>query len=245
MRQKVNLHLHTSDDPKDNVPYSVYQALDHASALGFDALALTCHAKFTFKKEYGDYGRAKGLLVIPGIEIRLAGKDVVILNCGQEVEKLKTFEDLKNYKRNNPEILVLAPHPFVWARQSLSSRLAENIELFDAIELTIFHNRIFNFNKKARQLARKYDKPLVATSDTHFLKNLERGFALVETDTCTTAALFAAIKNKKIKNEIKPMGLPSMLEFRAKGLYRRLLKRFAKQTPPTVQPAMLHKDTKD
>ena len=40
---KVDLHLHTSEDPVDIITHSARQLIDRAAELGFDALALTLH----------------------------------------------------------------------------------------------------------------------------------------------------------------------------------------------------------
>jgi predicted metal-dependent phosphoesterase TrpH len=95
--------------------------------------------------------------------------------------------------------------------------------LFDAIELTVFSNKIFNFNKKTRAVAEKYNKPLVATSDTHFLKDLERGYALIDANQKTPEATFEAIKKRSFKNQLSPMSPLAMLEFRIKGILRKIL----------------------
>lgn len=212
---KVNLHLHTANDPKDNISYSTYEAIDHAQKHNFDVLALTCHKKITCKKEYGDYAAKKGILLIPGIEARIENKDIIILNYDKEIEKVKTFEELKNYKKNNPQIFILAPHPFVphYTNVSLGKKLEQNISLFDAIELTVFSNKIFNFNKKAKRIAKKYNKPLIATSDTHFLKDIERGYALINAQEKTVGPVLTAIKKELVKNKLNPMGLLTMTEF--------------------------------
>jgi hypothetical protein len=224
---KTNLHLHTADDPKDNVNYTVFQIIDHAKNLGFSVLALTCHQKFAYKKEYADYASPKDILLIPGIEAKIEGKHVIVLNCNKDIENIKTFEQLKNYKNNNPQIFILATHPFVPHHKlvSLGQELIRNINLFDAIELTVFSNKIFNFNKKASAVAEKHNKPLIAVSDTHFLKDLKRGYVLIDTNQKTPEAIFEAIKKGSFENKLNPMNPLAMLEFRIKGILRKILRK--------------------
>jgi len=38
---KVELHTHTADDPVDAIPHTTHQLIDHAAALGYDALMVT------------------------------------------------------------------------------------------------------------------------------------------------------------------------------------------------------------
>ena len=40
---KVDLHIHTLDDPKDALDYSAHELLERAAALGFRVLAITLH----------------------------------------------------------------------------------------------------------------------------------------------------------------------------------------------------------
>jgi predicted metal-dependent phosphoesterase TrpH len=218
MQVKANLHLHTGDDPKDSISYSPFEAIDKAAELGIDVLAFTCHEKFTHKKECEDYARDKGIFLISGIETRIEGKDTIILNCDEKIEQIKTFKDLEKYKNLRPHIFVLAPHPFVphSDKASLGAKWIENIDLYDAVELSVFSNKILNFNKKMRKLAEKYKQPIIATGDTHFLKDMDRGYAIIETKEKTPQAIFEAIRQKNFKNHSRPMGLTAMFFFIAK-----------------------------
>jgi predicted metal-dependent phosphoesterase TrpH len=40
---KVDLHIHTLNDPKDVIDYSAHQLLERAHSLGFAVLAITLH----------------------------------------------------------------------------------------------------------------------------------------------------------------------------------------------------------
>ncbi|MBU1091731.1 PHP domain-containing protein [Patescibacteria group bacterium] len=207
---KTNLHFHTGDDPLDNLSYSAYQAIDHANKLGFGALSFTCHTKLVHKKEYEEYANKKNILLLPGIEATIEDKHVVIINCDKEIENIRSMEELRIYKKNNPKILIIAPHPFVWSRKSLGKKLVENIDLFDAIELSVFSNKFFNFNKKAIRIAKKHNKPIIATSDTHSLKDLKRGYTLINAENKNAENILSSIKNRKFKNKMDSMGLIAM-----------------------------------
>ncbi|MDO8555271.1 MAG: PHP domain-containing protein [bacterium] len=227
---KTNLHFHSKEDPVDGLHYSIYQAVDYAEKLNFGALAITSHRTFSYKKEYGDYARGKNILLIPGIEANIEGKHIVILNCDKDSERIKSFDELKNYKKMNTQIFVLVPHPFVSSAKSLGGELLEkHIDLFDAIELSIFSNKIFDFNKKAEEAAEKYKKPLIATSDTHSLGFLNRGYTLVDAEERTIDSLFDSIKKYKMKNEIINMPLTMMARFHLKGLLVQLKNPAAKE----------------
>src|SRR5213595_3391819 len=109
---KVDLHIHTLDDPKDAVDYSAHQLLERASLLGFRVLAITLHdAVFERKEVYAD-AAAMGILLIPAAEVRLCGGDVIVLNVSaEEVAGLKDFDDLRKLRaQRGNSIFTIAAH---------------------------------------------------------------------------------------------------------------------------------------
>ena len=65
---KVDLHLHTADDPLDRIRHSGAELVDRAAALGFDALAITLHDAQFDAARLRAYARERGVLLIPGVE---------------------------------------------------------------------------------------------------------------------------------------------------------------------------------
>src|SRR5438445_5784394 len=91
---KVDLHIHTVDDPKDVVDYSAHQLLERARALGFGVLAITLHDAVFDRPEVFADAAAMGILLLPAAEMRLQGADVIVLNIdNEEAAGLRTFED--------------------------------------------------------------------------------------------------------------------------------------------------------
>lgn len=175
---KVDLHIHTLDDPKDIIDYSAHQLLERAKSLGFGVLAITLHdAVFERPEVYAD-AAAMGILLISAAEVRLQGADVIILNVSaNEVEGLKDFDDLRRLRaRRGQSIFTIAPHPFYVLGGSIGSRLVREIDCFDAIELCHFHKGPLNPNRRAARVARRFDKPLIATSDAHRLHAFGRHY---------------------------------------------------------------------
>src|SRR5438067_8574736 len=109
---KVDLHIHTLDDPKDAVDYSAHQLLERARALGFGVLAITLHDAVFDRAEVFKDAAAMGILLIPAAEVRLQGADAILLNItAPEVAGLKNFEDLRKLRaRRGPSIFTIAPH---------------------------------------------------------------------------------------------------------------------------------------
>src|SRR6478735_7421654 len=81
---KIDLHIHTLDDPKDAVDFSAHQLLERARLFGFRVVAITLHdAVFNRTEVFAD-AAAMGILLIPAAEVRLLGADVIVLNVTAE-----------------------------------------------------------------------------------------------------------------------------------------------------------------
>jgi predicted metal-dependent phosphoesterase TrpH len=168
---KLDLHIHTLDDPKDALDYSAHELLERARALGFRVLAITLHDAVFDRAEVFADAAAMGILLIPAAEMRLEGADVILLNVSPpEIEGLRSFDDLAALQaRRGSSLFTIAPHPFYVLGGSIGEKLLERIECFDAIELCHFWNRFFNPNRRAVEIAERFGKPLIATSDAHQL----------------------------------------------------------------------------
>src|SRR5437899_5538227 len=132
---KVDLHIHTLDDPKDAVDYSAHQLLARARSLGFGVLAITLHdAVFNRQEVFAD-AAAMGILLIPAAEVRLRGADVILLNVTpKEIAELRNFDDLLQLPaQRRDSIFTIAPHPFYAFGGSIATRLLANFDCFDGI----------------------------------------------------------------------------------------------------------------
>src|SRR5690349_20422998 len=93
---KIDLHIHTLDDPKDVIDYSAHQLLERAKQLGFSVLAITLHDAVFDRTEVFADAAAMEILLISAAEVRLEGADVILLNVtAAEVAALKNFDDLR------------------------------------------------------------------------------------------------------------------------------------------------------
>lgn len=202
---KTNLHFHTNDDPQKKIRYNFKEGIDEASRLGFEIIALTCQEKFVWSEEYRLYAEEKNILLVPGIEKSVGKKHVLVLNPVKEVEKVESFNDLERYRKNHPESLIIAPHPYFPLGFSLRKKLEKYIELFDAIELSWFYSKLINFNKRGLMISKIKNLPFIATSDTQVLEFIETSYAVLEMEEKTIPSLFKAIKEKKFKNITLPV----------------------------------------
>src|SRR6201997_2844568 len=96
---KIDLHIHTLDDPKDALDYSAHELLERARSLGFRVLAITLHDAVFDRKEVFADAAEMGILLIRAAEVRLLGADVIVLNVtAEEIATLKNFDDLRTLR---------------------------------------------------------------------------------------------------------------------------------------------------
>ncbi|PIY60054.1 hypothetical protein COY95_03780, partial [Candidatus Woesearchaeota archaeon CG_4_10_14_0_8_um_filter_47_5] len=72
-------------------------------------------------------------------------------------------------------------------------------DIFDAIEYSYFYVPLINLNVFAEKLARKYNLPMIGTSDAHELDVLETTYSLIDCSELTAEAVFDAIRSNRVK----------------------------------------------
>lgn len=208
MPLKVDFHTHTSDDPQDYIDFSAEELIDRAVERGFDALAITNHDHITFSSRLEDYAAARGILLIPGVELTLSNKHVIVINPeSRKVEAFKSLADLASIRNN--ETLIIAPHPYYPGSRCLRSKLVPFLESFDAVEFSFFYNHFINPNKRAIETARASGKPLVGSSDCHNIWQVGYTHSLVEAEK-SIPSIIAAVKNGRVEVATTPLSMGSM-----------------------------------
>src|SRR5438034_3769673 len=195
---KIDLHIHTLDDPKDAVDFSAHQLLERARSFGFRVLAITLHDAVFDRREVFADAAAMGILLIPAAEVRLLGADVIVLNVtAEEIAQVKNFDDLRRLRaRRGNSMFSIAPHPFYIFGGSIGSRLVAEIDCFDAIEYCHFHIGLFNPNRRAKTVSARFGKPLIATSDAHRLHAFGRHYtSMPMPSSLTIENVFAGLRS--------------------------------------------------
>lgn len=219
---KVDLHLHTSDDPVDRIAHTALDLIERAAELGFDALAITLHHSQWSDPCVWSHARERGITLIPGTERTIQGRHVLLLNfAAAAAESVRTLDELARLKTRTGG-LVIAPHPYFPSPACLRGQLGAHPDLFDAVEWSYFWTRGINFNARAERWARAHGKPVVGNSDTHHLRQLGRTYSLIDAPP-DPAAICDAIRQGKVTLRTTPVPVPELVDVFARvALLQRL-----------------------
>lgn len=209
--------MHTAEDTSEEISHTAEELINRASKLGFNVLSITNHDVVFFNNDIKRYAKKKGILLIPGVERRIKGMDVLIINPPKNY-KINTFKELEKIKNKN--VLIIAPHPY-YVLHSLGNKLIEHEHLFDAVEYSHFYLRFFNYsNNKAVKVAKEFKKPIIGNSDTHKLWQFNTTFSHIDADK-NINSIFKAIRKNKIKINSKPIPLAEFLETLRSQVFKR------------------------
>ena len=202
---KFDFHMHTLDDPYDNhVYHTVYELIDRAASLNYDALAITLHMRQFQSKSATAYAADRGIILIPGVEQNIEGAHVLLLNFPSEyAEKISNFAELAEAraalkKSGAPENLVVAPHPFFPSGVSLMEKFWGHSTCFDAIEISGFYHRYWNPNLKGMAAAKKLGLPMIGNSDTHTLEQFGKTWSVAACEK-DVVSIIRAVKAGQVK----------------------------------------------
>ncbi len=200
---KADFHLHSRDDYEHpGLHYSTLQLIDKMALMGYSVLALTFHNQMYYTKDLVTYAKKKGILLIPGVELRVEKKHILVYNAKPaELAQVKTFSDLAQLRRD--DTLIVAAHPF-FGRIGAGKKLHEHPEAFDGVEYCHFYLSWLNKNKKAIAAAKKHNFLVLGNSDAHAFKQLGHTYTLVPTNKDVVAVL-KAIKERKHQLVTKPL----------------------------------------
>jgi predicted metal-dependent phosphoesterase TrpH len=195
---KMELHSHTDFDPVDWIEHSAEQLIDEAARQGVGVLAITCHNALQWSPLLAQYAQNAGVLLIPAVEASIEGKDVLIYGL-REFHSPMNFAQLRQLRRLEPEIFVIAPHPFYPGVTCLGAKVFEYADCFDGIEYCHFYTSHVDFNRKAVKAAHQLNKPLIGTSDIHLLSQMGKTTSSVRVQETSFAAVSAAIKRGEVQ----------------------------------------------
>jgi len=171
MKLNVQLHLHTIESKRQNVPTESVirpkQAIDIVKKNGIDAVAVTDHNTTRYVSRIEKYAEKKGIILIKGIEMDTDSGHLIGLGIDEEIEKkfkygmdlLEAADLIKDFGG-----VVYIPHVFDIRKKGIGTRVKEVdgiIEVFNAMN-------IFGFeNKYADIVADKLKRPKAVGADAH------------------------------------------------------------------------------
>ena len=114
-------------------------------------------------------------------------------------------------------MFTIAPHPFYVLGGSIGPRLFNEIDSFDAVEMCHFHKGLFDLNRRAVRVAKKYGKPMLATSDAHQLHAFGRHYTSIpRPSNLTIENVFAGLRTgprRVVSPPVSMIDLASMIYF--------------------------------
>jgi len=191
---KCDLHVHThysydgSSSPKKIVEAAIKK--------GIDCLAITDHGETKGAREAMEYARGKPILIIPGIEIKSKGGDIIGLNIKEKIPNgLSVKKTIQKIKGLGGKVII--PHPFGWFR-NFKLDFEEILDEIDAIE--VLNAGIFGpGNQKALAFAKKFNLPQTGGSDAHYQGNVGKAYLEIPGKNLSIEDIFEQIKNKNVK----------------------------------------------
>ncbi|MEM0325734.1 MAG: PHP domain-containing protein [Desulfurococcaceae archaeon] len=194
MLVKADMHIHTTcSDGRAGSPEVVLQALN----IGLQVVSITDHDTFlgsTIATRYAE-SYSRGILVIPGVEVRTDKGDVLVY-CEKEIDFPRKIENLIE-KAHSENCIVVPAHPFDIARLGVGEAIYEYSE-WDAIEVwNASSTRGSNY--KAMEAAKILGKPGLANSDAHVLEEIGVAYTLIEVDDLRVESVLNAIRKGRVK----------------------------------------------
>lgn len=205
--KRYDLHVHTH--------YSRCAALKPALILkiaqkmGLDGVAVTDHNSFKGAKLVSRLNKNKDFEIIKGMELSTNKADLLALYL-QEGIKANDFFDVLDKIKKQDAVAVIA-HPFSYWRYYLKLPVKE---IKDMAGLESYNGRAFFFeNKKAKNLAERYNVAQTAGSDAHFSFEIGRGLTLFKDDLRKAIKKRKTIINGNNNPNIIGPGLSSLKKF--------------------------------
>ena len=185
MKIRLDLHVHTkyshdcSTDPNAAVAY--------ARKIGLDGIAITDHDEIGWKKIDEKF------IVIPGIEISTKRGHLIALGIDRTIEKGLSVEETIEKVKDLGGITIM-PHPFRFVH-GIRPSAHESFEV-DGVEVSNGKDSK-RLNRKAKRLARRWDKAEVAGSDAHRLEEIGSAVTILEVSEPKLDEILQSIQEKR------------------------------------------------
>lgn len=190
----AELHLHTKYSQGTKIiaegMNTPAEMVKHAKKLGIGAIAFTDHNNVKANRYAKGLQKKYDIIVIPGEEVGSKDGHILALGINELIKPgLPVHETMDKIHQQGG--IGIAAHPFDVARKGLGNLAKEcdAVEAFNAQNI----ERIANW--KCERFARKHNLPVVAGSDTHWVKII--GYGLTEINANSVDSILKAIKKGK------------------------------------------------
>jgi predicted metal-dependent phosphoesterase TrpH len=229
---RADLHNHCDCDRQDALGYSAGELIEAYHRAGVRIVAITPHRDIFHDEHAADMAARLGMLLIPGVETLVSGREVVVLNLRPgDLPHHATWADLRELRqKRGPSILVFAPHPFYPRASCVGPDLEIQTDCFDAVEWCHLYGFGFNPNRPAAAWAKRHHKPLLANSDAHHLDQVARNTLEIETGTLDIPSVFHAIRAGRVRNLTRPYTVGDVFHFALRVELPNTLRKLARHT---------------
>lgn len=187
------MHVHTkyscdaSITPKELAVYSKRRCLD--------GVAITDHDTVEGLREFG---KIKGLIIVPGAEITTKQGHVLAINIDTVVKAGLSFAETID-RIHDADGLAIVAHPTAFFKGIAEEQLNQN---FDAMEVINSSAVPFSYSvRKNRDMANKLNLPQTGGSDAHYAPEVGMAHSLIDAEA-DVGEIVKAIK----KGAVKPFG---------------------------------------
>ncbi len=204
MELKAQLHMHTTESKGTRIKVHSNirpkTAIDILKKKNIQVVAITDHDNTRAYPKIKNYAERNGIILINGIEITTRDGEIIGLNVEPGIEKelnkkMSVHEAKDVILDHNGEVLI--PHPFSAMGNGIGRKIKEVkgiVEIFNP-------GNIFGFEDKfARIVAEKLKLPIIANSDAHYTKMIDRGITVVDSEP-DIDSIFRSIKKRKVRFE--------------------------------------------
>jgi predicted metal-dependent phosphoesterase TrpH len=187
------MHVHTwySDSTA-----SVDDVLAVARHKNLDGVAITDH--HTLCGSYEAQRKSRGLIIIPGEEIRTTNGEILALGLTRSIPKnLPINEVLKRIRFQGG--LSIIPHPTLPFFSKLKAKDLRRLSINGLEAISAATPLPQYFLKRNLELARNLNLPVIAGSDSHFPETVGDAYTLINSETRELADILHAIKLGRTK----------------------------------------------
>lgn len=209
---KYDLHIHSCYSPDSySKPKNIIEA---AKKKGLTGIAVTDHYTIKGGLEAYKANQDPNFQVIVGMEAKTDCGDIIGLFLTKEIVSDKALEVIDEIHSQGG--IVVLPHPL------RSHKLTEEIlQKVDAIEVFNSVNKPEQ-NEKAIELAKKYNKPMLAGSDAHLISEVGRCYNIFGGSNIKQEILTGKIELEKAYTSASKVFLASVNRARKKKNYAKI-----------------------